>query len=321
MTKFQHNEMHEIAPRQAFGEALLEIGEVNPKVVVVSCDLSGATKTKPFGQRFPKRFFELGIAEQNGISVASGLAMEGFRPFISSFGAFISRRAYDQIMISAAYNNAKIVIVGTHAGLAIGKDGGTQMGISDINVMKGIPGLDIFQPSDAKETKQIVHYLSNNNNLAYLRLSRKPRPLVTPNNYEFNYNKSTVLKEGNDISIFATGDSVYHSLESAKLLENKGIEAAVINVSTLKPIDKETIIDYAKKTKGIVSVEDASVIGGLGSSISDIITDVGLGKKVIRIGIQDCFGESGDPDDLYRKHKLDTEGIYKTIKNFYSSLF
>ncbi len=309
--------IEEIAPRQAFGETLLELGEVNPDIVVVSCDLSGATKSKMFGQKFPDRFFELGIAEQNGVSVAAGLSMEGFRPFISSFGAFISRRAYDQIMISAAYSSAKIVIVGTHAGLAIGKDGGTQMGIADINVMKGIPGLEIFQPADARETKQIVNYLAKSDNLAYLRLSRKPQPLVTPASYEFKYNNSVTLIDGDDIAIFATGDSVLHSVESAKLLASEGIKVAVINVSTLKPIDRKTIVSYAKKTRGIVSIEDASVIGGLGSSICDVIAEEGLGKKVNKIGIQDCFGESGDPSDLYKKHKLDVAGICSKVKSFY----
>ena len=312
--------MNEIAPRQAFGEALLDIGRSNSNIVVISCDLSGATKTKAFGKEFPDRFFELGIAEQNGVSVAAGLSMEGFRPFISSFGSFISRRAYDQIMISGAYNSAKIVIVGTHAGLAIGKDGGTQMGIADINVMKGIPGLEIFQPADAKETKQIVHYLAKSDNLAYLRLSRMPQPLVTPASYKFRYNSSVTLVEGDDLAIFATGDSVYQSVESAKVLTSEGINVAVINVSTIKPIDKKTIINYAKKTKGILSVEDASVIGGLGSSICDVVAEAGLGIKVKKIGIQDCFGESGDPKELYNKHKLDVDGICGTVRNFYYSL-
>ena len=312
--------MNEIAPRQAFGEALLDIGRSNSNIVVISCDLSGATKTKAFGKEFPDRFFELGIAEQNGVSVSAGLSMEGFRPFISSFGSFISRRAYDQIMISGAYNSAKIVIVGTHAGLAIGKDGGTQMGIADINVMKGIPGLEIFQPADANETKQIVHYLAKSNNLAYLRLSRKPQPIVTPANYKFKFNNAVTIIEGSDLAIFATGDSVLHSIESAKVLASVGISVAVINVSTLKPIDKKTIVSYAKKSKGIVSVEDATVIGGLGSSICDVIAELGLGKKVKKIGIQDCFGESGDPNELYKKHGLDPAGISKTIREFYSSL-
>jgi len=312
--------MTEIAPRAAFGEALIHIGKTNPNIVVVSCDLSGATKTKAFGKRFPDRFVEVGIAEQNGISVASGLAMEGYRPFISSFGSFISRRAYDQVMISAAYSSSKIVVVGTHAGLAIGKDGGTQMGISDINVMKGIPGLEIFQPADARETKQIVKYLANSDNLAYLRLSRKPQILVTPPKYKFGFNKATTLIEGDDLAIFATGDSVLHSMESARNLAFEGIKAAVINMSTLKPIDRNTIISYTKKVKGIVSVEDASVVGGLGSSICNVIAEEGIGIKVKKIGIQDCFGESGDPNDLYRKHKLDTEGICEILRRFKNSL-
>ena len=312
--------MIEIAPRQAFGEALLDIGKTNSNLIVVSCDLSGATKTKAFGKEFPERFIEVGIAEQNGLSIAAGLAMEGYRPFISSFGAFITRRAYDQIMISGAYNKASIVIVGTHAGLAIGKDGATQMGIADINVMKGVPGLEIFQPADARETSQIVNYLATNDNLAYLRLSRKPQPFVTPENYKFKFNNSVTLVKGDDLAIFATGDTVLNSIEGAKILSSESINVAVINVSTLKPIDKKTIVKYAKKTKGIVSIEDASVIGGLGSSICDVIAGEGLGTKVKKLGIQDCFGESGDPADLYKKHKLDVDGICNNVRSFYSSL-
>ena len=294
-------------------------GQTDSRVIVVSCDLSGATKTKEFGQNIPDRFVEVGIAEQNGIGIASGLAMEGYRPFISSFGAFISRRGYDQIMISAAYSSAKIVIVGTHAGLAIGKDGATQMGIADINVMKGIPGMEIFQPADARETKQIVKYLAKSSNLAYLRLSRMPQPLVTPSSYQFEFNRATTLIEGEDMAIFATGDSVLHCIESAKQLSLDGIRVAVINISTLKPIDRETIISYAKKVNGILTVEDASVVGGLGSSICDVVAEEGIGIKVKKIGIKDCFGESGHPADLYKKHKLDTDGISDTIRKFYST--
>lgn len=314
----------EIATRQAFGDALLEVGKNNKEIVVVSCDLSGATKTKAFGKKYPERFFEVGIAEQNGVGIASGLSMEGFRPFISSFGAFITRRAYDQIMISAAYSQAPIVIVGTHAGLAIGKDGGTQMGIADINVMKGIPGMKIYQPADALETKQIVEYLANTKELAYLRLSRKPQPAVMPEGYQFQPNKAFPLKKGKilpvDITIFATGDCVYHSLESAKRLESKGVETAVVNVSTLKPIDKETINNYAKQSQGVVTIEDHTTIGGLGSSICDVIAEEGIGIKVKKIGINDYFGESGNPADLYKKHGLDIEGICKSVKKFYTTL-
>ncbi|MFC1690842.1 transketolase family protein [Nanoarchaeota archaeon] len=305
--------------RDAFGESLLEVGESNKKIVVVSCDLSGATRTKAFGKKFPDRFFEVGIAEQNGISVAAGLAMEGFRPFISSFGAFITGR-YDQIRISCAYTKAPVVIVGTHAGLAIGKDGATQMGIEDINKMSGIPGMQIFQPADAIETKQIIEYLSKNNELAYLRLSRQPQETVHKPDYIFEFNKGKVLKEGKDLTIIATGDTVQSSLQSAEELAKKGIDLDVINISTLKPIDKELILEYAKKRPGIITVEDHSIIGGLGSRVCEIIAEAGLKTKVKRLGINDCFGESGKPEDLYRKHGLDKEGIIKSIKEFSENL-
>ena len=311
--------MTEKATRDAFGEVLIKAGEIIPNIVVVSCDLADATKTKQFGERFPDRFFEVGIAEQNGIGIAAGLAMEGFRPFISSFGAFITGR-YDQIRISCAYNNAGVVIVGTHSGLAIGKDGATQMGIEDINIMSGVPRMQIFQPADDIETIQIVNYLAHSNELAYLRLSRRPQPSVHNADFIFKFNKGETLQSGNDISLFSSGDSVRHCLEAAQLLESKGISADVVNFSTLKPIDEEIILEYAYKRKAIFSVEDHSIIGGLGSRVCEVVAQTGVGIPVRRIGIKDCFGESGKPEDLYRKHKLDVDGIVEQVCNFYFAL-
>ncbi len=310
---------NEKATRDSFGEALLAAGEANPKLVVVSCDLSDATKTKEFGKKFPARFFEVGIAEQNGISIAAGLALEGFRPFISSFGAFITGR-YDQLRISCAYNRAGVVIVGTHSGLAIGKDGATQMGTEDLNVISALPGLQIFQPCDDAEAKAIVGYLSREKCLAYLRLSRRPQEQIHTEGYSFRFNKAEILREGNGISIFATGDSVLHSLKAADKLNDEGIEADVVNFSTLKPIDRGAIIEFAGKRKAIVTVEDHSIIGGLGGRVCEVVAEAGLPCKVKRVGIRDCFGESGKPEDLYRKYGLDVEGIAKAVSGVAASL-
>lgn len=304
--------MADKATRDAFGEAIIKAGEFIPNIVVVSCDLSDATKTKQFAERFPERFFEVGIAEQNGIGIAAGLAMEGFRPFISSFGAFITGR-YDQIRISCAYNDAGVVIVGTHSGLAIGKDGATQMGIEDINIMSGVPRMQIFQPADDIETMQIVNYLARSSELAYLRISRQPQPSVHDANFMFKFNKGETLQSGKDISLFSTGDSVWHCLVAAQRLESKGIHSDVVNFSTLKPIDEDLILDYANKRKAIFSIEDHSIIGGLGSRVCEVVAEAGVGIPVTRIGIKDCFGESGAPADLYRQHKLDVDGIVEQV--------
>jgi transketolase len=308
-----------IATRQAFGDTLLDVGS-DPKIVVVSCDLSGATGTKSFGKKYPERFFEVGIAEQNGMGIAAGLAMEGFRPFISSFGAFITRRAYDQIMISAAYSNAGIVIVGTHSGLAIGKDGATQMGINDLSLMLNVPNVRVFQPADAIETKEIVKYLADADFMAYLRLSRKPQPNILPNDYKFTPNKLATIKDGTDIIILATGDCVLHSYNSALELDKLGISTAVLNASTLKPFDKDTLMNYSSNCKGIVTVEDHSISGGLGTLVAETLAEKGCDKKLLKIGIGESFGESGKPEDLYKKYKLDQEGIVDSIKKFYEPI-
>lgn len=305
--------------RDSFGETLLELGDKIKNLVVVSCDLSGATKTRAFGKKYPERFFEFGIAEQNAISASAGLAMEGFRPVISSFGAFITAR-YDQIRISCAFNKAGVLIVGTHAGLAIGKDGATQMGLEDINLMSSVPGIEIFQPADCIETRQVLEYLAQNNNLAYLRLSRRPQPNVHKSDYKFEFNKGIVLREGRDITIISSGDMVYHSLEVAGELLAIGIDADVINISTLKPIDSEIILKYVRQRKAIVTVEDHSIIGGLGSRVCEVIAESKMQIPVRRYGIKDCFGESGHPEDLYKKHRLDKDGIVEEVNNFYQTL-
>ena len=307
--------MGDIATRVAFGDAMMKVGERYPEAVVIGLDLAGATRTKPFAKRYSERFFEVGIAEQNGLSIAAGLALEGLRPFVCSFGAFITGR-YDQIRISCAYNEAPVVIVGTHAGLAIGKDGATQMGIEDINIMSGVPGMEIFQPADSIETEQIVDYLAKGKNLAYLRLSRNPQPGVHGNHYTFQFNHATVLREGSDVGLLATGDLVYHALRSAERLAGEGLNADVVNFSTLKPIDKETILELAGKRTALVTIEDHSIIGGLGSRVCEVLAEAGAGVPAKRTGINDCFGESGEPEDLYRKHGLDQEGICRQVREF-----
>ena len=311
--------MENKATRDAFGDAILKFGEQNDKLVIVDCDLATPTRTDKFRETYPERFFQFGIQEANAISASAGLAISGFRPFICSFACFITGR-YDQIRISIAGNEAPVVIVGTHAGLAIGKDGATQMGTEDINLMRGLPNMAVIQPADYPETIQAVEYLAKNNIPAYLRLGRQPVPNVNSDDYKFEFGKGVILAEGDDLAIIATGGVVYIALEVAQELAQQGIKARVINIHTIKPIDEEIIIKAAKETKGIFTVEDHNIYGGLGSAVAEVVAEQGSSTPVKRWGINDVFGESGDPKDLYRKHKLDKEGVLEKTKEFYQTL-
>ena len=308
------------ATRDAFGDTLLELGAQNKNLVVVDCDLAGATKAEKFRAAYPDRFFQFGIQEANAIGAAAGLAVSGFRPFISSFACFITGR-YDQIRISVADNNAPVVIVGTHGGLAIGKDGATQMGLEDINLMRGLPNMVVIQPADYPETVQAVRYLAHANFPAFLRLCRQPVPNVNEDDYVFEFGKGVMLKDGNDLAIFATGGMVYIAKEVAdELAATKGIDARVVNIHTIKPIDREIIIKSALETKGLFTLEDHNIIGGLGTSVSEVVAEAGVPIKIKRWGVKDFFGESGDPADLYKKHEMDKESLIRNVSNFYNEV-
>ncbi len=307
------------ATRDAFGDALIKFGSIYPNLVIVDCDLATATKTDKFRASFPDRFFQLGIQEANAIGVGAGLANSGFRPFVASFSAFITGR-YDQIRISVALDESPVVIVGTHGGLAIGKDGATQMGLEDINLMRGMPNMIVLQPADYIETIEMVKYLAETRSPAYLRLGRQPLPHINKEGYVFEFGKGVTLKEGSDIAIIATGGMVYLALEAAEELAKEGIQARVINIHTIKPIDREIILKAGNETRGIFILEDHNIIGGLGSAVAEVIAEEGLGIPVKRWGIQDVFGESGDPKDLYKKHGLDKEGILERLREFYKKL-
>ena len=304
------------ATRDAFGDTLLELGAQNKNVVVVDCDLSVPTKTDKFHSAYPERFFQFGIQEANGIGVAAGLAVSGLKPFVCSFACFITGR-YDQIRISVANNNAPVVIVGTHGGLAIGKDGATQMGLEDINLMRGLPNMKVIQPADYIETVAVVRYLAAMNAPAYLRLCRQLVPNVNSENYSFEFGKGVLLKEGKDVAIFATGGMVHTALEAAAELEAGGISARVVNIHTIKPIDRDIILKAGAETKGIFTLEDHNIFGGLGTAVSEVVADAGKGIKVKRWGVNDMFGESGDPVDLYKKHRLDKAGVVEEVRSFY----
>jgi len=305
--------------RDAFGEALVTLGASHPEIAVVDCDLSAPTKTAEFNNTFPERFFQFGIQEANAIGVGAGLAISGFRPFVCSFACFITGR-YDQIRISVCANEAPVVIVGTHAGLAIGKDGATQMGLEDVNLMRGLPNMTVLQPADHIETREMMKYVVTSRHPIYLRIGRQPVPNMNKENYKFSFGKGVTLVKGNDLAIISSGGMVYIAIEAAKELEKKGINSRVINIHTIKPIDRNIIKKAAKETKGIFTLEDHNIIGGLGSAVAEIVAEEGIITPVKRWGVRDVFGESGDPKDLYRKHKLDKEGVVSEVVKFYKKL-
>jgi transketolase len=309
--------MSSMAIRDAFGEALVEVGKLHPNVVVVSCDLKGATKTKKFFDVFPERSFEVGIAEANGLGICAGLALSGLRPFISSFGSFITGKNVE-IRTSIAYNKAPVVIVGTHGGL-IGPDGTTQAGLQDVTTMRVMPHFIVLQPASPIETKAIIHYVAQSQDLVYLRVARNKVPEIYTSDYKFVLGKGHIIHEGKDLVIFASGPVVHNALEAARLLKDQ-ISIRVVNLPSLKPVDRQLIIDSAKKTQAVFTLEDHSIEGGLGSIVCEVIAEAGLATPVYRHGIRDVFSESGTPEELEEKFELNTPGTIKHIQNFFTKL-
>lgn len=297
------------AIRVAYGEALAELGAQNEDVVVLDADLSHATMTCLFAEKFPERFFNIGIAEQNMINIAAGLSTMGYIPFVSSFAIFCTGRAYEQIRNSITYNKLNVKIGATHAGITLGEDGGSHQAFEDLALMRVIPGMTIIVPSDANETVKAVKAASELKGPVYLRLARLPS-IVFDKEYPFEIGKANVLKEGQDLVIFACGIMVDEAIEAALELEKQGINAAVVNVHTIKPIDSETVLRYANTCKNIITVEEHSSIGGLGDAIADVL--IGKGDfRFKKIGINDRFGQSGKPLDLLNEYGLTAKNIAK----------
>ncbi len=301
-----------IATREAYGKALVELGEQNEKIVVLDADLAGATMTKYFKAAFPDRFFDMGIAEANMMNTAAGLSTMGLIPFCSTFAMFGAGRAYEQVRNSIAYPKFNVKLCLSHAGLSVGEDGGSHQAIEDIALMRVIPGMTVIVPADAKETRKAVFALAEMQGPAYLRTARLATP-VFEEDYPFEIGKANVLREGRDVAIFACGLMVNESLEAAKLLEADGISAAVINVHTIKPIDAECVTKYAKQCGKVVTVEEHSVIGGLGDAVADVLMGkVSCGFQ--KIGVQDQFGQSGKAMDVLREYGLTAPQIAASIK-------
>ncbi|MBS4803890.1 MAG: transketolase family protein [Clostridium sp.] len=300
------------ATRESYGMALTELGKVNKKIVVLDADLSKSTKTSEFKNQFKDRFFNVGIAEQNLIGVAAGLANVGLIPFASTFAVFATGRAFEVIRNSVCYPKANVKIAATHAGITVGEDGGSHQSIEDIALMTSLPNMTVIVPADHRETMGAIKAAANHEGPVYIRLGRCNTEDIFNEEYEFEIGKGVQLTEGNDIAIIATGMMVYISIKAAEELKREGINARVINISTIKPIDKEMILKAAKETKGIVTVEEHSIIGGLGANVASLLSDE-YPTTVKMVGIKDVFGESGTPMELMDKYGLNVNGIKKKV--------
>lgn len=306
-----------IATRDSYGNALVELGKKHPEVVVLDADLAGATKTSVFMKEFPERHIDCGIAEGNMMGVAAGLAATGKVPFASTFAMFAAGRAFEQIRNSIGYPHLNVKIGATHAGISVGEDGATHQCNEDIALMRTIPGMVIINPSDDIEAKAAVEAAYEYEGPVYLRFGRLAVPVINENeNYKFELGKGIVLREGKDVAIFATGLEVNEALIAAEKLAEDGIQAKVINIHTIKPIDEELIVQAAKECGKVVTVEEHSVIGGLGSAVCDVLS-AKCPTPVYKIGVEDRFGESGPALELIKKYELDGESIYKKVKEVY----
>ena len=301
------------ATRQSYGEALLELGKENKNVVVFDADLSTATKTNLFAKEFPDRFFDMGIAEQNMISTAAGIATCGKIAYASTFAVFAAGRAYDQIRNSVCYPKLNVKICATHAGITVGEDGATHQMLEDISMMRTLPNMTVISTSDDIETKWAVKEISKINGPVYLRLSRLATPVIYNENQKFEIGKAIQIGDGTDATIFATGVTVSEALKAQEQLKENGIDVRVVDIHTIKPIDRDIIIKCAKETKKLISIEDHNVIGGLGSAISEVLTDE-CPTKLIRLGINDTFGKSGNAVELMEYFGITAERIIEEVK-------
>ncbi len=305
--------------RAGFGRGLKAAGEQNEKVVALCADLTDSTQMSLFKEAFPKRFIEIGIAEQNLVTVASGLARAGKIPFTSSYAAFSPGRNWEQIRTTATLNNQPVKVVGSHAGVSVGPDGATHQMLEDIALMRVLPNMVVVAPGDSIEAEKATRAIAENGKPSYLRLAREKTPIFSTADAPFELGKAYVLKEGADVSLLGTGTMTYQLLVAAKLLEAKGIDAEVVHVPTIKPLDHDTILASARKTGRVVTAEEAQAAGGFGSAVAEFLSDV-LPMPIKRIGIQDRFGESGAPDELIDYFGLSGEKIAETIEAFIAAM-
>lgn len=316
------NELHEfyskeMATRDVYGIVLVELGKKNPDIVVLDADLSSSTKTVNFARNFPDRFFNIGISEQDMIGVAAGLALTGKIPFASTFAIFATGRAWEQIRQTVCYSNANVKIVATHGGITVGEDGATHQAVEDVALMRVIPNMTVIVPADAYETAQVIVSVTEYYGPVYIRLGRAKVPSVMPKDYKFQIGKAYIFKLGKDVNIIANGLMVSEALKASEILNKEGIDTGVANFSSVKPIDTETLLKIAKSSKLIVTAEEHSIIGGLGSAVAEFVCE-NHPVAVKRIGVRDTFGCSGSWKELLKFYGLTAENIVHTVKEFFN---
>ena len=310
------SDVKKIATRESYGSELKALGAENPNIVVLDADLSGSTKTGMFAKEFPERFVNCGIAEANMACIAAGFATTGKIPFMSSFAMFAAGRCFEQIRNSIGYPHLNVKIGATHAGVTVGEDGASHQCIEDIALMRAIPGMVVMNPSDDVEARACIRAAVEHDGPVYMRFGRSAVPVINDYpEYKFEIGKGTIVKEGKDVTIIATGVCVDSAVKAAALLAEDGIDAEIINICTIKPLDNELIAASAKKTGKVVTVEEHSIIGGLGAAVCEALAET-VPTPVKRIGVQDVFGQSGTADQLMAFYGLDGQGVYKTTKEF-----
>jgi transketolase len=302
------------ATRDAYGETLLELGKARPSIVALDADLSGSTKTSKFAKEFPERFFNIGIAEQDMIGTAAGLALAGKIPFASTFAVFETGRAWDQIRLVVCYSNTNVKLVSTHGGITVGEDGASHQALEDIALMRALPNMTVIVPADATETRAVINTVVDQKGPVYVRLGRAKVPYVMPDDYTFTPGKAYVFHMGKDANIVAAGIMVDIAKKAAEILAKEGIDTGVINMSTIKPLDEETLLTAAKSSRVLVTAEEHSIIGGLGGAVCEFLSEH-YPVPVKRIGIQDTFGCSGSAGDLLQLHGMTPDNMVETIRS------
>ena len=306
-----------LAARDVYGETLVRLGKENQDIVVLDADLSCSTRTCKFAAKYPERFFNMGIAEQDMISTAAGLAACGKIPFVSTFAIFETGRCWDQIRQSICYSEQNVKLVATHAGITVGEDSATHQANEDIALMRVLPKMKVIVPADGYETEAVIEVIVKYRGPVYVRLSRSASPIIFKPAHKFEIGKSQIVHDGDDVTIIAIGIMVSKAINAAAILQEKGIFARVINMSTIKPIDKNAIIDAAKETSAIVTAEEHSIIGGLGSAVSEVVSET-IPVPIKRVGVKDRFGMSGNPDELLRRFGLNEEAIIEAVEDVMS---
>jgi transketolase len=309
----QSAEKKQVATRDAYGDALLELGRERADIVVLDADLSGSTKTGKFAKAFPDRFYNIGISEQDMIGTASGLSLAGKLPFASTFAVFETGRAWEQIRQTVCYSNLNVKLVATHSGVTVGEDGASHQAIEDVALMRVLPNMTVIVPADGTETRQVIHAVADYYGPVYVRLGRSKVPAVMPDGYVFKIGKAYAFHIGKDANIIAMGIMVDSALKAAAILKENGIDAGVINMSTIKPLDTELLLKLSQTCRLIVTAEEHSIIGGLGSAVSEFLSE-NHPATVLRIGIRDNFGCSGKPEELLKLYGLTAENIVRTVQ-------